>query len=589
MKTIRTEADLLNQEIRKALIEEMEGPGNQRRKAEMFKRYECLKDHTSVYVKQLLEARFSQQTVREMESSMTNISFARKVVDKLAKVYANGVKRTLPKDQESFQADIETLARVIKLNRAMKKWNRYFKAFRNALAYVKPVPGKFEGKHTLEVSILAPYLYDVVPMPGNPQGMLAVVLSDYSPNRGILYDVSDAATAGRGRTRQANGSVVNLSNPGADGLDDAIADGDDLRVSTGGALIVGGSKRAEEMRDPKNRRYVWWTESYHFVTDGTGAIVRDSADDDGKNPIEELPFVNLADDQDEQFWAEGGSDIADSAIKINAFLTNLIHVAIEQGYGQLVLTGPKGGTPKSVRLGPNHAITMEHDKEDPQPTAEFKSAGAPIDDLLQTAEMYIALMLSTNNLSTKGVSISLQGGQDFASGVAMILDKAESMEDVNEQADHFVEAEPEIWCLLAKWHKLFKTRDALDDALMEMELPEEPAVQVQFPPPAPIVSEKEKLEILEKRLQLKLSTHLEALMRDDPSLTEETAKEKLKKILEEAMRRQAQLGIGPGGTKAAPGDEDAEDADKDPGTDQGDEPFAPPKPAAREPAPAEAE
>ena len=596
MLAIKTEADLLNQEIRKALIEEIEGPGNQRRKAEMFKRYECLKDHTGVYVKQLLQAKFSDQTVTAMQASMTNISFARKVVDKLAKVYSNGVKRTLPEDQNSNQADIETLARVIKLNRAMKKWNRYFKAFRNTLAYVKPVHGKFEGKHTLEVSILAPFLYDVVPLPGNPQGMLAVVLSDYSPNRGLLYDVSDAATANRGRTREVNASITNQTNPGADGIDDAIADGDDLRVTSGGALIVGASKRAEQQKDPKARSYVWWTETMHFTTNGLGEIISvGSAGEDntgkpeGSNPIEELPFVNLADDQDEQFWAEGGADIADSAIKINAFLTNLIHVAIEQGYGQLVVTGPKGGTPKSLRVGPNHAITMEHDKDDPQPTAEFKSANAPIADLLQTAEMYIALMLSTNNLSTKGVSINLQGGKDFASGVAMILDKAESMEDVNEQAEHFVEAEPEVWCLLAKWHAHYKGLGALDDALMEMNLPEDPEVQMQFPAPAPIVSDKEKLETIKMRLDIGLTTMLEALMRDDPSLTEETAKEKLKKILEEKLQRQAQFGIGPDGNAPAPGDAPVGGAE--PGKNQGGEkpPFPPKKAEQQPPAPPAAE
>jgi hypothetical protein len=604
---IKGEDDLLNPEIRKKLLEEIEGQGNRRRKAEMFKRYECLKDHTSPYVRQLLNQRFEPSTVQEMEASITNISFARKVIDKLAKVYSNGVKRTLPEDdtaepvkppvpskqlqlngptsekpegqsdnesnspddlgdaqgdgptglepmeapeptgQAKYQADLDMLAKLLKVNKRMKKWNRYFKAFRNTLCYVKPIPSRKDPeKKGLELAILAPHLYDVVPLPNDPQGMLAVILSDYIPQREALYVVGDAAAAGR--TKQAKGSIQNLSNPGADGVNEAIADGDDMRVTTGGALLVGDKRTREQQQDPKNRVYVWWTASHHFTTDGEGTFIGEPP---GPNPVEELPFVNLAEDQDEQFFAEGGSDVADSGIRINAFLTNLLHIAVEQGYGQLVVIGKD--PPKNLKVGPNTAIVLPHEnKDDPTPSAEFKSAGAPIPDLLQTAEMYIALMLSTNNLSTSGVATSLGGGKDFASGVSMILDKAESMEDVNEQAEFFIDAEPEVWCLISKWLKALNGE--LDESLADIELPDEPEVMIQFPQPVPVVSEKEKLEVLDMRIKLGLSTMLEALMRDDPSLTEKTAEEKLKKIAEEKLQRVAKFGIGPNGASTAPGD-----------------------------------
>ena len=59
--------------------------------------------------------------------------------------------------------------------------------------------------------------------------------------------------------------------------------------------------------------------------------------------------------------------------------------------------------------------------------------------------MYIALYLTTNNLSTSGVSTQLSGGNTLPSGVALILDKAESLEDVQDQRQVFIDKEPDIF------------------------------------------------------------------------------------------------------------------------------------------------
>ncbi len=538
---IQKEEDILNEAVRRTVIKEIQGAENKARKAEAFKRYECLKDKTETYVLALLNCQFSQSTVQEMQYAITNVSFARKVIDKLARVYSNGVKRTLPKDQEQYQADLDIAAKLLKMNTAMKKWNRYFKAFRNALAYTKPFPME-DGKLGIEVNILPPFLYDVIPQPGNPKGMLAVILSDYAPQRNSLYALGDAAVAGRTGITQ-----VRLMS--TDGKDEAIADGDDARVQSidgMGALMTKG-KQPEKAPDDDGLRYIWWTGNYHFTTNGKGKILETGSDGDVKNsnPISELPFVNLAEDQDEQFWAEGGKDIADSSIKINAFITNLIHIAVTQGYGQLVVSGKD--LPKSIRVGPNHAIMLEQEnKDEPTSDAKFISATPPVADLLSLVEMYVALMLSTNNLSSKGMSVSLQGSSDFPSGIAMIIDKSESMEDVQEQSEYFIEAEPEVWAKIEAWHKILKSKGVLSDSLAELTLPEDPEVQVAFTPQAPIVSEKEKLEAIQMRLDMKLMTQVEALMRDDPSLTEETAKEKLKKILEEKIADAAQAAASAG-------------------------------------------
>jgi hypothetical protein len=206
---IRTEAELANEATRKKLIERFDDAANQRRKAEAFMAYECLKDRTSTYVAEALLKQFEPETVDEMQMVLTNISVLRKVIDKLAKVYALGVKRTLGED-EADTSYIEDAAKYLKMNAAMKKANRYYRAFKNTLAYVKPVPAG-NGLFDIKIEILPPFKYDVVENPDNPAGEpLAIVVSDYVPSRKTLYAIGDAAAAGRGGNVRVVGDDATL-------------------------------------------------------------------------------------------------------------------------------------------------------------------------------------------------------------------------------------------------------------------------------------------------------------------------------------------------------------------------------------------
>ncbi len=518
---ISQESDILKLETRAAILKSFEEGPNLARKAEAYKRYQCLKDNTDAYVLKLLLKQFDNLTVNEMQYAVTNISIARKIIEKLARVYANGVKRTIadkPDDKEGQDA-IEKMAKLLKLNKQMKKLNRFFKLFKNAAIHLKPVLCE-NGKYEIQAKVLPPFLYDVVENPHNNEEGLVWVLSSYHAPEPMNYVLGDAAEARRG------GGEVRQIEP--NGVPPGIPVGHDA--------------------EKEQQEFIWWSPSYHFTTDGKGNLkpTADGTDAGTSNPIMELPIVNLSEDQDDCFWAKGGSDVADGCIKINAMLTNVNHIAVTQGYGQLVIKGK--GLPKSFKVGPNHAIILDQEnKDDPDPSASFISANPPIADLLRTVETAAALLLSTNNLSTKAVRASLQSTADFASGIAIMLDMAESNEDVEEQCDFFMEKEPEIWRKIALWHALYKGKEILTDRFSEVVLPDNPIVAASFPPAQPIITEKEELEAIQLRRDLGLNTDVELLMRDDPSLTEETAKIKLEKIisdkLEQQMRQVYPIGI----------------------------------------------
>jgi len=536
---IKSEDEIKDQGFRAGVIKEIEGTENKRRRNEMFKRYEVLKDQTDLYVRSLLRQQFDLTTIEQMQFASTNISVTRKIVSKKARVYNNGVKRTLPKKGDTKK--LEELTDVLDINEAMKKTNRYLETFKNTLVYIEPIQRMEEDKEKWDVRVrpMPPHLYDVIPDPHDLEKPLVVILSDFAPDRGSLFSISPANEGRTINTRTAVKPVV------GDKKDQVIAD----------------DPRDADLT--KGKEYIWWSPSFNFKTDEKGNIISET---DGTNPIKKLPFVNFAEDQDGEFWALGGDDITDGGIKINALLTHINFISILQGYGQFVATGKN--LPKHFKIGPANALLLEYDPEagQPAPTANYINANAPVGELLQTVEAYVALLLTTNNLSTSGFASNLQGGSAFPSGIAIMIDKSESIEDVQDDQQIFMDGEPMIWKCIVEWLEFFGGQEALIENLQKLVTPSTTDVMLKFAAPQPIISELDKLAAIEKRKELGINTMVELLMLDDPSLNEKDAEEKLLKILAEKAERQAQFIInGPKDEEVpnAPNQENQEDDKED--------------------------
>jgi len=494
---LQNEDQLRDPAIRKKIIEAIGSSENKNRKAEAYKRYQCYKDQTHFYVRNLLIRQFDANTVNEMAYALSNLSFLRKVIDKKARVYSYGVER------EMEGSDISVLEKEADINNAMKKTNRFLELSKNCALYIRPQPTDIEGEQVVKVTPLVPYLYDVVEIAGERERALCYILSDYSPEMGRAQAVRPNSD---GRTSSPMGLVPPIS----DGIDQIIAD---------------------SPADQKTGQFVFWSNSYHFVCDDRGQII--GGPNDQLNPIGEKPFVNFAKDQDGTFWAQGGDDLVDGGILINSMITNVNHIAITQGYGQLVVTGKD--LPQTYKVGPNKAVRLTYEEGDPVPTFEFKNSNPPLDQLRSLVEMYVALLLTTNNLSTSGVQSNLNGTIAFPSGVAMMIDKAESMDDVNDQRQIFIDNEPHMWRIYAKWHSLLKSRGELSEALSSLNIDESGDLIIKFTSPKPIETERERLEVLGMKKDLNLITMLDMLKAEYPDMNDEQVAEKLKEILEEKM------------------------------------------------------
>ncbi len=510
---IKLEKDLLKPEVRKQIIEEIEGRENKLRKYNAYKRYQCYKDKTSHYVVELLLRQFDQDTVEEMRYALSNISIVKKVIDKLARVYSNGVDRSISGDVKATE-NLKKIEKLLDVNTAMKKANRFLKLQKNVDVFVKPCPVYDEAgsvKWSAKLEVFLPYLYDVIENYYDRTSAMCVVLSDFTP--------PSTALANMDGKRSPLPLVPNTSTPQADGKDQIIAD-----------------SAADQKTSEGDKTYIFWSKNYHFTCKSNGDIISDENNQKNENPLKVFNHINFAIDQDGAFWSEGGDDLIDGAVLINALITHTTHVGTVQGYGQFYMTGEN--LPRSIKVGPTKAIIAEYKKdEQAKPEMGFLNANPQLDSLRGLIEMYIALYLTTNNLSTSGVSTQLSGGGTLPSGIALILDKAESLEDIQDQRQVFVDREPDVFFAINSLLKVYGDGQLVDE-LKGLQLPDnfKENFVTKFYDATPIMSEAEKLGNMKLRQELGIDTLMSMLMKDDPSLTEEQAEEKLKKLIGQRIK-----------------------------------------------------
>lgn len=499
---IKNQDEILDIGVRKKIIEEIECSENSDRKSESFKRHMVYKDKTDYWVLDLLERQFDKQTVYEMSYAISNISLVRKIVDKLARVYSSGVTRAVVINNQpatEYTDNIQKIERILNVNSKQKTLNRYLKLHRNAACYIKPCPDE-NGDYSILLQPLAPHLYDVVEDYYDRTKPMVYVISHYEP-KSISYGKDDGSRENRSGLSSLKPKLGNKK-------DEVIADS------------------PEDSGKKEKKEYIWWSDKYHFTTDETGNIVSESTE----NPIGIKPFVNYSIDQDNAFWAQGGDDLVSAGIKINAQISHINFIGTLQGYGQFYYRGKT--PPQNMAVGPNKGIVLQYEEGDPVPEIGFTSANPQLADLMAITEMQIAMCLTTNNLTTSGVSTSLGQGTTFPSGISLLIDKSESVEDVKDQEQAFIDAEPVMWDVINKWLLLYGSEGSLQEDLIGLSMPEGSEVVVNFNHPQVITTEAEKLANIKLRKELGLNTDAELIKFDQPNLTDEEAEEKLEKILE---------------------------------------------------------
>jgi hypothetical protein len=512
-----SEEQLLDEGFRKAVIQEIVGTENVSRKSCALKRYEVFRDQIKKWViDSLAKEKLDADTVAQMENRARNISIAKKIVKNLAQSYVHGVTRKVESEEDT--KTIEALAREMDFNTKMIKVDQYMQLFKNCTMQIFPQidtaassrAGK--EKNRIAARVLAPYQYDVIEDINDHERMRAVILTDF--------------------TERDNSQLL------------SVLPSDDGRQAVSKTPKMHGGDRQEQIiadhpsdQGMDHRTFIWWSDQYHFTTDSKGAIIDKLSPEDFQNPIQMLPFVNFAEDQDGEFWAQGGDDVVDGCILVNKQITDMNAIAYHQGWGQGVITGKN--VPKQFETGPHNWVILESTEEgESPPNMFFASASPPLGDWMRMVEQYVALLLSTNDLSPRHVSGKLDA-TDFPSGIAMLVEDSESTVDNTTRQTKFRDQEPIAWEATRKWQDTELEADALVDDFKEIGSFKDSDVKLKFRPPNPVISEKEKVEELKARKDLGIDTMIDLIMKDNVDMSREEAEQKAKEIQEEKLKKVA--------------------------------------------------
>lgn len=491
---IFNQSDVLDQNFRAQVISEIKQQANESRKREALKRQECYRDNTIKHVmKSLKELGLKHDTLNIMQNHASNISIVKKVINKKARSYRGQVMRSAGDDTLSTQ--VMSLAASLGLNDQLKKADAITELQNNSTLFILPEQTP-EGRVRLRATVLGPWQYDVIEDARNPERAACVILSEFVDEQ---------------TQRSFNSSQVQAL---------------DAESTVVGDQIIAQGSGITEMK--KGETFIWWTDSYHFTTDEGGVIINSISPEGLRNPIDMMPMVSIDKNQDGNYWGSGGQDLVDGAILVNVMATDMNAIMYMQGWGQLVISGPN--IPTEYHVGPHTALVLETREGQSAPNVELISSNPPIDSWLKVIEQYVALLLSTNDLSTSAVSMRLDASS-FPSGIAMLVDKSEAVGSIEDRRQSFAKAERRIWKIVGAWSQLFGNAGKLDGEFAEIgAIPMDLEVSVRFQGEEQIVTEKEKLEILKMRKEMGLVSQLDLIMADNPNMTREEAESKLAEI-----------------------------------------------------------
>lgn len=517
--------DILDLGFRQKVIREIAGAENQRRKQRGERRHELARDKTVEHVIARLESQgFSDDTVSEMRARAANVSIYKKIVKKKSRAYSAGVDRTVNNEAgEANQAStkvVQGLAKELKVNQVFRKGDEAREIHRNALVYCHPIPvatvatpdGQ-KSRWSMTARILHAHQFDVIPLAWDKERAGCIILSDFPAG-------TESMTSGRGALGYRDG---NEGASNGDGVDQTIAD-------------------SREDSGAGHPAFIWWTRSFHFTTDKNGAIITGTMHGDGMNPIKRMPFVELAKDQDGEYWGEGGDDLTEAAILINLLITDLASILSNQGYGQPVLieeanTGSSQNAQKEeVPIGPRELIRIKVPQGSSVGDYKLVSTDVPADSWIKLIELYVALTLTTNNLSPRNISGKLDA-VNIASGIAKMIDESESTEDLTEAQQYYAEKESEFWEIVFAWLDVLKGTERLDDALAKATSPPDGfQITPYYKQQGVVLSEQEKLDLIKKRKEIGLTLFKDLIQLDDANLTDEQALKLLEEILAERAK-----------------------------------------------------
>lgn len=477
--------DLLDQSVRKRIIEQINADENLQRKLKSYKQSQMQNDNFYQYVYEFLCSKYDQSTVDEMVI-FADINLQKRISKSEASLYKRAPSRQYD-NLSDVQAEVmDLIYSDAKANTKLRRSNEAFKYQNQSCMQVVPEDGQLCFKP------LKPHHYDVVPDPLNPEKAFAYILSAFD------YTDYDRVNKQENREGSSGGDTYR------DGTNQTIADYD----------------------DPKGKSstiYVVWSKDYNFYMDSKGNFLSKDTmlpeaieESDIVSPLKQyqmLPFIDIASDKEFEFWTRQGQSLYDATLRYNVILTNEQLVVEMQGRAQAFYKGDANNMPENLRVGTTKVIHIPIDPNNPVDSEfGFVSPSADLASIRDFRESYLAAFLSSRGIDVSTVSGN-PSAQKASSGIQQLLQMIEKFEASQEDMDMYEKAEKDLYKVIVAWVKSLQGSDLLNKKY-QIALPELDNTQVfvEYTKPQSVTTEKETLENIQQKIDMGIYSRVDALM-----------------------------------------------------------------------------
>jgi hypothetical protein len=227
-------------------------------------------------------------------------------------------------------------------------------------------------------------------------------------------------------------------------------------------------------------------------------------------------------------FATEGKGLVPANLGLNVLVTDIHHIAEQQGFGVLVLTAPAGeNAPARIVRAPNTAISLTGGV-----TAQFINPNAPLADLVALADTRIKQAAVFRGLPAGAVSIEARA---VASGIALQIELRPLLEQRADAIEVYRRPIRRLWDVVRATHNAYvgTKDDGLAGAIgADVSLRWTPG---EMQPP---VDDQVRIDNTLARLNARLISRLEAIAADR-GITLEEAKKVAERIDAEAAERAA--------------------------------------------------
>lgn len=407
-------------------------------------------------VKHLLNKGFTKQNIQEMPiTGAVNIS--RKVAQAKAALYKTAPVRSFSGCTDAQADQIESLYNEVMMDSKLLSSNRLFEIQgRQNHVMVIPKMGK------LKMRVLKNHQINVIPFVEDPEVGEIFIISGYDE-----------------QTSELREKFSNNSN-------ESIADEDDYKSEL--------------------ERYYVWSSSVHLKMDGKGKILSE----DTVNPIAPFcPVIEVAvESKDFKYFLqeigdteESGDELSNFTVEYNTAVS-MLHQCVEMGsFGQAILEAPADLQPIQIVVGPTKILRLITDPNMPNTKVDFRFAN-PSSDIASAQSFVLSLLaqfLSSQGLDPKSISGNADAGEAFTSGISRMLAMIKDLDGSKESEAIYSETEQKLFEIIKAWVNIAGKSTALD---YDFKIPEQTTLSVEYSKPEQVLTEDEKLSMLERKYEL---------------------------------------------------------------------------------------